>query len=54
MTTNALSVANYFVELSLRDNVDLKQYGLIKRVYITHGSSLGYMDRSALPDASVR
>jgi uncharacterized phage-associated protein len=48
MTTDALSVANYFVELSLRDNVDLKQYGLIKRVYITHGCSLGYMDRSAL------
>jgi uncharacterized phage-associated protein len=48
MRTNALSVANYFVELANRDGVELHQYGLIKRVYITHGISLAYYGRSAL------
>ena len=40
METNALSVANYFVELSKRDGVDLHLLGLVKRVYIAHGFSL--------------
>lgn len=40
METNALSVANYFVELSNRDGIDLHLLGLVKRVYIAHGFSL--------------
>jgi uncharacterized phage-associated protein len=48
MNTNALSVANYFVSLANRDGVELKQYGLMKRVYITHGLCLAYLDRPAL------
>jgi uncharacterized phage-associated protein len=48
METNALSVANYFIDLSLRDGVELRQYGLMKRVYLTHGWSLAYYDKGAL------
>lgn len=45
METNALSVANYFVELSKRDGVDLHLLGLVKRVYIAHGFSLAISGR---------
>jgi uncharacterized phage-associated protein len=48
METNALSVANYFIDLSLRDGVELRQYGLMKRVYLTHGWSLACYDKGAL------
>jgi uncharacterized phage-associated protein len=48
MILNAISVANYFVELANSKNVDLKQFGLMKRVYITHGFSLALLDRSIL------
>ena len=47
-STSATSVANYFVDLANRDNVELKQFGLMKRVYITHGFCLAYYDMSAL------
>lgn len=40
METNALSVANYFVEISKREGKDLHLLGLVKRVYIAHGFSL--------------
>ena len=40
METNALSVANYFVEISKREGKDLRLLGLVKRVYIAHGFSL--------------
>ena len=45
METNALSVANYFVELSNRDGIDLHLLGLVKRVYIAHGFSLAISGR---------
>ena len=45
METNALSVANYFVELSKRDGIDLHLLGLVKRVYIAHGFSLAISGR---------
>lgn len=45
METNALSVANYFVELSNRDKEDLRLLGLVKRVYIAHGFSLAISGR---------
>jgi uncharacterized phage-associated protein len=50
MNTNAISVANYFIDLAKRDGVKLKQYGLMKRVYITHGLSLACLDRSAFDE----
>jgi hypothetical protein len=53
MSTNGISVANYFIDLANRDSVDLRQYGLIKRVYITHGISLAYFDRPALDPRAV-
>lgn len=40
MKTNALSVANYFIELAHRENKTITQLGLMKRVYIAHGFSL--------------
>lgn len=48
MRDNALSVANYFVELALNENKDLTQLGLMKRVYIAHGFSLAINKKSLL------
>ena len=48
MRLNAISLANYFVTLAKSNNVDLKQFGLIKRVYIAHGFSLAILERSVL------
>jgi len=48
MNVNAISIANHFVGLSERDNMELRQFGLMKRVYITHGFCLAIFNRSAL------
>lgn len=48
MKTNALAVANRFVELSLRDKRPLRLLGLVKRVYIAHGFSLAFLHRGLL------
>ena len=48
MKPNALSLANYFVELADKEKIELLQFGLMKRVYITHGFCLAYYDMSAL------
>ena len=48
MRTNALAVANYFIDLSLRDNKPIKLLGLIKRVYIAHGFALALLDHGLL------
>ena len=45
---NATALANYFIDLAAEKGVELKQVGLIKRVYITHGFSLALFDKSAL------
>lgn len=40
MKDNALSVANYFIDLANKENKPITQLGLMKRVYIAHGFSL--------------
>lgn len=48
MKANALSVANYFIELAKKDNKEIKLLGLLKRVYIAHGFSLVINQQSLL------
>lgn len=48
MRTNALSVANYFIDLAKADNKPIKLLGLVKRVYIAHGFSLALTGKSLL------
>lgn len=50
MRTNALSVANYFVDLALKEKTDLTQLGLMKRVYAAHGFSLALLNKSLLDE----
>ena len=50
MKTNALSLANYLIGVSKKHNVDLRQFGLMKRVYITHGFCLAIYNMSALDE----
>lgn len=48
MKDNALSVANYFIDLAKKDNKPLTQLGLMKRVYIAHGFFLALFDKPLL------
>ena len=48
MNSNATELANYFVSLAERDGIELYQFGLMKRVYITHGLHLALYNRSAI------
>ncbi|MDR3189275.1 MAG: DUF4065 domain-containing protein [Prevotellaceae bacterium] len=48
MKTDAIAVANYFVDLAEEEKCELKQFGLMKRVYITHGLCLAILNKSAL------
>lgn len=48
MATNATALANYFIDLAKNNGVELRQLGLMKRVYIAHGFSLALFDKSAL------
>ena len=48
MTSNATALANYFIDLAARDQIEIRQFGLMKRVYITHGFCLALFDISAL------
>ena len=48
MKTNALSVANYFIELANRDNKPIHLLGLVKRVYIAHGFALALLHKGLL------
>lgn len=48
MNINALSVANYFVELAQKEGKPLHLLGLVKRVYIAHGFSLAIYQQSLL------
>ena len=45
---NATSLANYFIDIAKRDEVDLTLFGLMKRVYITHGFCLAIYNRPAI------
>jgi uncharacterized phage-associated protein len=48
MNTNAISVANYFIDLAKESGIEIRQFGLMKRVYITHGFCLAILAKSAL------
>lgn len=48
MKTNALSVANYFIELAHKDGKPIHLLGLVKRVYIAHGFALALLHRGLL------
>ena len=48
MQTNAISIANCFIDLAKADNHEIKLLGLIKRVYIAHGFTLAILDRPAI------
>lgn len=48
MKTNALSVANYFIELAQKDGMPIHLLGLVKRVYIAHGFALALLGRGLL------
>lgn len=48
MRDNALSVANYFIELANKEKKEITQLGLMKRVYIAHGFSLAINKKSLL------
>jgi uncharacterized phage-associated protein len=54
MNVNALSVANYLIDIANGNNPafpekrEIRQFGLMKRVYLVHGFSLALFDKSAL------
>jgi uncharacterized phage-associated protein len=48
MKTNAIAVANYFIDLAVNNSTGITQFGLMKRVYITHGFTLAYYDKPAI------
>jgi uncharacterized phage-associated protein len=48
MSTNAIAVANYFIDLAAENSKEIRQFGLMKRVYITHGFTLALFDRPAI------
>jgi uncharacterized phage-associated protein len=48
MKTNALSVANYFIELAQKEGKPIHLLGLVKRVYIAHGFALALLGRGLL------
>ena len=48
MQSNAISLANYFIDLASSSQKGIYQMGLMKRVYITHGFCLALLDKSAL------
>lgn len=50
MKTNAISVANHFIDLANKEKKALRQLGLMKRVYITHGFCLALFNTSILDE----
>ena len=48
MRPDATALANYFIDLAVKGNVELRQFGLMKRIYIAHGFCLAHYDMSAL------
>ena len=45
---NALSVANYFIELAKNDKVEIRPLKLMKLVYMAYGYALAIIDRSII------
>ena len=50
MKTNALSVANYFIDLAQKEGKPIHLLGLVKRVYIAHGFALALLHHGLLND----
>lgn len=50
MRTNALSIANYFIELAQKGHTSITHLGLMKRVYIAYGFCLAILGRSVLDE----
>lgn len=50
MKTNALSVANYFIDLAQKEGTPIHLLGLVKRVYIAHGFALALLHRGLIND----
>lgn len=48
MKDNALSVANYFIELAQRDGKEIRPLKLMKLVYIAYGYALALLGRSII------
>lgn len=48
MKTDALAVANYFIELAQKEDKPIHLLGLVKRVYIAHGFSLALNHRGLI------
>lgn len=48
MRTNALSVANYFIDLANKDKAELRPLKLIKLVYIAYGYALAILGKSII------
>ena len=48
MKTNALSVANYFIDLAKEEGEPIQLLGLVKRVYIAHGFALALLGHGLL------
>ncbi|MCL2073633.1 MAG: DUF4065 domain-containing protein [Marinilabiliaceae bacterium] len=48
MRLNAISLANYFIDIASSNRMNIYQIGLMKRVYFTHGFCLAILNKSAL------
>lgn len=48
MKDNALSVANYFIELAQKDGKEIRPLKLMKLVYIAYGYALALLGRSII------
>lgn len=48
MRTNALSVANYFIDIAAREGREIKPLKLMKLVYIAYGYALALLGRSII------
>lgn len=48
MNTNALSVANYFIELATNDGSSIRPLKLMKLVYIAYGYALAILGKSII------
>lgn len=48
MKTDAIAVANYFIELAKKANKPIHLLGLVKRVYIAHGFSLAINNKGLI------
>lgn len=48
MKPNATSLANYFIDLAKKNEIEIRQLGLMSRAYITHGFCLAILDKPAL------